>query len=225
MFNKHGNKSILKYRREFTSNIKFQADRRFVRNDLSEQVIKSCKATSTEFLIFKEKPGICLYEEIYYEVENIQIQDHIKEADKEPIKVIDKVSNVKSTEELIEESDKKLNEESIKKSNKELDKKMSEVLNKYSDDMEKIDEMFKESNKKSSKELNKVSNKELNKESKKELNKKSDKKLNKEANKESNKELIKTISPKNDENTTNWYDKNKFNEILVTVTTLIIKIL
>ena len=86
---------------------------------------------------------------------------------------------------------------------------MREVLNKYSDDMEKIDEMFKESNKKSNKELNKESNKELNKES--------NKKLNKEANKESNKELIETISPKNDENTTNWYDKNKFNKILTTI--------
>ena len=78
---------------------------------------------------------------------------------------------------------------------------MREVLNKYFDDMEKINEMFKESNKKSNKELNKESNKELNKESNKELNK----------------ELIETISPKNDENTTNWYDKNKFNKILTTI--------
>ena len=42
-------------------------------------------------------------------------------------------------------------------------------------------------------------------------------KSKKELNKESNKELIKTISPKNDENTTYWYDKNKFNEILTTI--------
>ena len=41
--------------------------------------------------------------------------------------------------------------------------------------------------------------------------------MNKESNKESNKELKETISPKNDENTTNWYDKNKFNEILTTI--------
>ena len=41
--------------------------------------------------------------------------------------------------------------------------------------------------------------------------------MNKEANKESNKELIETISPKNNENTTNWYNKNKFNEILTTI--------
>ena len=57
----------------------------------------------------------------------------------------------------------------------------------------------------------------MNKESNKELNKESNKKLNKKANKESNKELIETISPKNDENTTNWYDKNKFNKILTTI--------
>ena len=54
IFNKHRNKSTLKYRIELTPNIKFQADRIFVRNDLFEQVIKSCKATNTKFLIFKE---------------------------------------------------------------------------------------------------------------------------------------------------------------------------
>ena len=42
-------------------------------------------------------------------------------------------------------------------------------------------------------------------------------KSNKELNKESNKEPIKKISPKNDENTTYWYDKNKFHEILTTI--------
>ena len=46
IFNKHGNKLTLKYRRELTPNIKFQADGIFVRNDLFEQVIKSCKATN-----------------------------------------------------------------------------------------------------------------------------------------------------------------------------------
>ena len=60
MFNKHVNKSTLKYRWELTPNIKFQADSMFVRNDLFEQVIKSCKATSIEFLMFKEKLRICL---------------------------------------------------------------------------------------------------------------------------------------------------------------------
>ena len=75
IFNKHGNKSALKYRRELTPNVKFQADRIFVRNDLFEQVIKSCKATNTEFLMFKEKLGKCFYEEYFYKEEIMKIQD------------------------------------------------------------------------------------------------------------------------------------------------------
>ena len=49
IFNKHGNKSTLKYRREITPDIKLQDDKIIVRNDLFEQVIKSCKATNIEF--------------------------------------------------------------------------------------------------------------------------------------------------------------------------------
>ena len=73
IFNKHGNKSTLKYRRELTPNIKFQADRIFIRNDLFEQVIKGCKSTNVGFLVFKEKLGICPYEKNYYEDEIIQM--------------------------------------------------------------------------------------------------------------------------------------------------------
>ena len=83
IFSKHGNSSTLKYRRELTPNIKFQADRIFVRNYLFKQVIKSCKATNTEFLILKEKLGICPYEENYYKKEIIKIQGDIKELKKE----------------------------------------------------------------------------------------------------------------------------------------------
>ena len=54
IFNKHGNKSTLKYRREITPDIKVQADKIFVRNDLFEQVIKSCKATNIEFTMLKK---------------------------------------------------------------------------------------------------------------------------------------------------------------------------
>ena len=91
IFNKHGNKSTLKYRRELTPNIKFQADRIFVKNDLFEQVIKSCKATNIEFTMLKEKLGICLYEENYYEERIIKMQDE------EPIEEISKVSTSQST--------------------------------------------------------------------------------------------------------------------------------
>ena len=54
IFNKRGNKSTLKYRKEITPNIKFQTDKIFVRNDLFEQVIKSCKATNIEFTMLKK---------------------------------------------------------------------------------------------------------------------------------------------------------------------------
>ena len=73
----------MKYRRELIPNIKFQADRIFVRNGLFEQVIKSCKVTNTE------KLGICIYEESYYDEEIIKIQDE------EPIEEVSKVSNKK----------------------------------------------------------------------------------------------------------------------------------
>ena len=69
IFSQHGNKSTLKYRRGITPDI--QADKIFVRNDLLEQVTKSCKATNIEFTILKEKLGICLYEENYYTEEII----------------------------------------------------------------------------------------------------------------------------------------------------------
>ena len=48
--------------------------------------------------MFKEKLGICLYEENYYEEEIIKMQDE------EPIEEISKASNKKWTKELIEES-------------------------------------------------------------------------------------------------------------------------
>ena len=46
IFNKYGNSSTLKHRKELTPNIQFQPDRIFTRNDLFEKIIKSCKATN-----------------------------------------------------------------------------------------------------------------------------------------------------------------------------------
>ena len=110
----------MKYRRELTPNIKFQADRIFITNDLFEQAIKSCKSNSTEFLMLKENLRICPYGKNYYEEEIIKIQDE------EPIEEISKVSNKKSTKKLIEES----GNESIKES----DNKSIEKLNKESEE-------------------------------------------------------------------------------------------
>ena len=97
----------MKYRKELTPNIKFQADRIFVRNDLFEEVIKSCKSSNTEFTMHKEKRGICLYKENYYEEKIIKIQDE------KAIEIISKVSTKKST--------KKLTKKLIKKSDNESD--------------------------------------------------------------------------------------------------------
>ena len=41
--------SLQKYRKELTPNIKFQPNKIFVRNNLFEKIIKSCKATNLEF--------------------------------------------------------------------------------------------------------------------------------------------------------------------------------
>ena len=104
----------MKYKREITPDIKFQTDKIFVRNDLFEQVVKSCKATNIEFTMLKEKLGICFYEENYYTEEIIQIQDE------KPIEKINKVSNKKLTPKLIDESDNESINESINKLTKEL---------------------------------------------------------------------------------------------------------
>ena len=63
-----------------TPNIQFQPDKIFTRNDLFERTIKSWKATNAEFLLLKEKLGLCPYEVIHDEHEFVlpEIQDDIK---------------------------------------------------------------------------------------------------------------------------------------------------
>ena len=117
IINKHGNKSTLKYKREITPDIKFQTDRIFGRNNLFEEVIKSCKATNKRFLMFKEKLGICIYEENYYTEEIIQIQDNTEVPS---IKEISKVSNIKSTKKLTAKLTKEAHNKSIEIINKVL---------------------------------------------------------------------------------------------------------
>ena len=47
-----------KYRQELTRNAKYQQCRVFVRNDLVERKIKSCRKSSKRFLEFKKKLGL-----------------------------------------------------------------------------------------------------------------------------------------------------------------------
>ena len=58
IFDKYKDLSTQKYRKELTPNFTFQPNKIFVRNDLFEKIIKSCKATNLEFLKLKEKLGL-----------------------------------------------------------------------------------------------------------------------------------------------------------------------
>ena len=77
IFEKYKDLSTQKYRRELTPNITIQPNKIFVRNDLFETIVKSCKATNLEFSKLKEKLGLCLYEEICDEKEFILMSKRI----------------------------------------------------------------------------------------------------------------------------------------------------
>ena len=190
IFNKHGNKSTLKYRREITPDIKVQADKIFVRNDLFEQVIKSCKATNKEFLMLKKKLGICLYEENYYTEETVQTQDN---TEKPSIKKINEVSNKVSTK----KSTKKLTKEAYNKSIEVADKVLiNEPDNKS---IEVIDKVL----------INESDNKSINEPDNKSIHESDNKSINELDNSSINKEVY--------SNSTSWYDTDKFNKIIATI--------
>ena len=73
---------FIKCRKDLTPNITFQPNKIFVRNDLFEKIIKSCKATNLEFLKLKEKLGLCLYEDICDEQELISMSEEICKEEK-----------------------------------------------------------------------------------------------------------------------------------------------
>ena len=77
IFHKYKDSSTQKYSKELTPNITFQPNKIFVRNNLFEKIIKSCKATNLEFLKLKEKLGLCLYEDICDEQELISMSEEI----------------------------------------------------------------------------------------------------------------------------------------------------
>ena len=64
-----------KYRKELTPNNTFQPNEIFLRNDLFEKIIKSCKASNLEFLKLKEKLDLCPYEDICDEQELILMSE------------------------------------------------------------------------------------------------------------------------------------------------------
>ena len=84
-----------------TPDIQFQPDKIFIRNDLFETIIKSCKTTNAEFLMLTEKLGLCPYEVICDEQEFIrmpEIQDDTEQLKKEN----EEPKEIKTSEEPIE---------------------------------------------------------------------------------------------------------------------------
>ena len=61
VFDKYKDLSTQKYRRELTPNIIFHPNKIFVRNDLFEKVINSCKATNLEFSKLKDKNYVYVF--------------------------------------------------------------------------------------------------------------------------------------------------------------------
>ena len=77
IFDKCKDSSRQRYRKELTPNITFQPNKTFVRNDLFENIIKSCKTTNSEFLKLNENLGLCLYEVVCDEQEFISTSEEI----------------------------------------------------------------------------------------------------------------------------------------------------
>ena len=77
IFDNYKDLSTQKYRRELTPNITFQPNKIFVRNDLFEKIIKSCKTTNLEFLKLKEKLGLYPNKVICDEIEFISTSEEI----------------------------------------------------------------------------------------------------------------------------------------------------
>ena len=143
--------------------------------------------------MFKEKLGICLYEENYYTEDIIQTQDNSKVPS---IKEINKVSNKVSTKKLTKETDNK----SIKVIDKvlinELDNKSIKVIDKVL--INELDD--KSINKLDNSSINELDNKSINELDNSSINELDNSSINKEVN----------------SNITSWYDTDKFNKILVT---------
>ena len=125
----------VKTHKELTSNITFQPNKIFVRKDLFEKIIKSCKATNLEFLKLKEKLGLCLYEDICNQQELILTSKEIFKEEK--IFTQDDVENKQL---------KKENEKLRRKENEKLRKEENEKLRKENEQLKKENEQLRKNN-------------------------------------------------------------------------------
>ena len=126
IFDKCKDSSRQKYRKELTPNITFQPNKIFVRNDLFEKIIKSCKATNLEFLKLKEKLGLCLYEDICDEQELISTSEEIF-----------KEENIFTQHDVENKQLKEENEKLRKEENEKLRKEENEQLRKENEQLRK----------------------------------------------------------------------------------------
>ena len=135
IFDKCKDSSTQKYRKELTPNITFQPNKIFVRNDLFEKIIKSCKATNLEFLKLKEKLGLCLYEDICDEQELISMSEEIfKEENIFTQHDVENKQLKKENEKLRKEESEKLRKEESEK----LREEQKEILRKENEQLKKI---------------------------------------------------------------------------------------
>ena len=135
IFDKCKDSSRQKYRKELTPNITFQPNKIFVRNDLFEKIIKSCKATDLEFLKLKEKLGLWVYEDICDEQELISMSEEIFKEEK-----FFRQHDVENKQ-LKEENEKLRKEE-----NEKLRKEENEQLRKENEKLRKENEKLRKNN-------------------------------------------------------------------------------
>ena len=135
IFDKYKDLSSQKYRKELTPNITFQPNKIFVRNDLFEKIVKSCKATNLEFLKLREKLDLCFYEDICDEQELILTSEEIF-----------KEENVFTKHDVENKQLKKENEKLRKEENGKLRKKENEKLKKENEQLRKENEQLRKSN-------------------------------------------------------------------------------
>ena len=115
IFDKYKDLSTQKYRKELILNITFQPNKVFVRNDLFEKIIKSCKATNLESLKLKEKLGLCLYEDICDEQELILMSKEISKEEKSITQHAVENKQLKEENEKLRKENEKLKKENEKR--------------------------------------------------------------------------------------------------------------
>ena len=135
IFDKCKDSSTQKYKNKLTPNITFERNKIFVRNDLFEKIIKSCKATNLEFLKLKEKLGLCLYEDICDEKEFILTSEEIF-----------KEENIFTQHDVENKQLKEQNEKLRKEENEKLRKEENDKLRKENEKLRKENEQLRKNN-------------------------------------------------------------------------------